>query len=229
MDEVKIVKQYLENLDEIEKKAIINGSERIKDEIIKNISKKIVEKSYDIKNCAQLNEKEIEKKISSSVDKIVKSYHDEIHSYIVIENQKINESMKNNGQELTVNTDKLKEDLSSAVKYKNIKSDPDILKEMVTRVNSHIAFKNKNNNMYYITKDQIESFVRQELTTKTTILETELTSLYDLVLKQLNNERLNLLENIAKQKNQQNIQNVVSGSLEAILDEPYEDENVKRF
>ncbi len=229
MDEVKIVKQYLENLDEIEKKAIINGSERIKDEIIKNISKKIVEKSYDIKNCAQLNEKEIEEKISSSVDKIVKSYHDEIHSYIVIENQKINESMKNNGQELTVNTDKLKEDLSSAVKYKNIKSDPDILKEMVTRVNSHIAFKNKNNNMYYITKDQIESFVRQELTTKTTILETELTSLYDLVLKQLNNERLNLLENIAKQKNQQNIQNVVSGSLEAILDEPYEDENVKRF
>ena len=83
--------------------------------------------------------------------------------------------------------------------------------------------------MYYITKDQIESFVRQELTTKTTILETELTSLYDLVLKQLNNERLNLLENIAKQKNQQNIQNVVSGSLEAILDEPYEDENIKRF
>lgn len=229
MDEVKIVKQYLENLDEIEKKAIINGSERIKDEIIKNISKKIVEKSYDIKNCAQLNEKEIEEKISSSVDKIVKSYHDEIHSYIVIENQKINESMKNNGQELTVNTDKLKEDLSSPVKYKNIKSNPDILKEMVTRVNSHIAFKNKNNNMYYITKDQIESFVRQELTTKTTILETELTSLYDLVLKQLNNERLNLLENIAKQKNQQNIQNVVSGSLEAILDEPYEDENVKRF
>ncbi len=229
MDEGKIVKQYLENLDEIEKKAIINGSERIKDEIIKNIAKKIVEKSYDIKNCAQLNEKEIEEKISSSVDKIVKSYHDEIHSYIVIENQKINESMKNNGQELTVNTDKLKEDLSSPVKYKNIKSNPDILKEMVTRVNSHIAFKNKNNNMYYITKDQIESFVRQELTTKTTILETELTSLYDLVLKQLNNERLNLLENIAKQKNQQNIQNVVSGSLEAILDEPYEDENVKRF
>ena len=137
--------------------------------------------------------------------------------------------MKNNGQELTVNTDKLKEDLSSSVKYKNIKSDPDILKEMVTRVNSHIAFKNKNNNMYYITKDQIESFVRQELTTKTTILETELTSLYDLVLKQLNNERLNLLENIAKQKNQQHIQNVVSGSLEAILDEPYKDENVKRF
>lgn len=211
------------------KKAIINGSERIKDEIIKNISKKIVEKSYDIKNCARLNEKEIEEKISSSVDKILKSYHDEIHSYIVIENQKINESMKNNGQELTVNTDKLKEDLSSSVKYKNIKSDPDILKEMVTRVNSHIAFKNKNNNMYYITKDQIESFVRQELTTKTTILETELTSLYDLVLKQLNNERLNLLENIAKQKNQQNIQNVVSGSLEAILDEPYKDENVKRF
>lgn len=229
MDEGKIVKQYLENLDEIEKKAIINGSERIKDEIIKNIAKKIVEKSYDIKNCAQLNEKEIEEKISSSVDKIVKSYHDEIHSYIVIENQKINESMKNNGQELTVNTDKLKEDLSSPVKYKNIKSNPDILKEMVTRVNSHIAFKNKNNNMYYITKDQIESFVRQELTTKTTILETELTSLYDLVLKQLNNERLNLLENIAKQKNQQNIQNVVSGSLEAILDEPYEDENIKRF
>ena len=229
MDEVKIVKQYLENLDEIEKKAIINGSERIKDEIIKNISKKIVEKSYDIKNCAKLNEKEIEEKISSSVDKILKSYHDEIHSYIVIENQKINESMKNNGQELTVNTDKLKEDLSSPVKYKNIKSNPDILKEMVTRVNSHIAFKNKNNNMYYITKDQIESFVRQELTTKTTILETELTSLYDLVLKQLNNERLNLLENIAKQKNQQNIQNVVPGSLEAILDEPYEDENVKRF
>lgn len=229
MDEGKIVKQYLENLDEIEKKAIINGSERIKDEIIKNIAKKIVEKSYDIKNCAQLNEKEIEEKISSSVDKIVKSYHDEIHSYIVIENQKINESMKNNGQELTVNTDKLKEDLSSPVKYKNIKSNPDILKEMVTRVNSHIAFKNKNNNMYYITKDQIESFVRQELTTKTTILETELTSLYDLVLRQLNNERLNLLENIAKQKNQQNIQNVVSGSLEAILDEPYEDENIKRF
>lgn len=229
MDEGKIVKQYLENLDEIEKKAIINGSERIKDEIIKNIAKKVVEKSYDIKNCAQLNEKEIEEKISSSVDKIVKSYHDEIHSYIVIENQKINESMKNNGQELTVNTDKLKEDLSSPVKYKNIKSNPDILKEMVTRVNSHIAFKNKNNNMYYITKDQIESFVRQELTTKTTILETELTSLYDLVLKQLNNERLNLLENIAKQKNQQNIQNVVSGSLEAILDEPYEDENIKRF
>ena len=39
MDEGKIVKQYLENLDEIEKKAIINGSERIKDEIIKNINK----------------------------------------------------------------------------------------------------------------------------------------------------------------------------------------------
>lgn len=235
-NDLYVIQEYLNRLTQIEREGLINGSEEIKETISKKMAYNICDKVYEARNCTVPNEKDIQEKITNLMEEIIDEYYKEVHSYVSIEDRKITSSTSNmENNNMKVDKEQLKEGLSKPVQYFEIKENQEIINKMITRISSHISFRNQNNPEYYRKRDEIENYIRQEVTKKMPIFKEEMEQIYNFVLKKLNDERLNLLEYITnletKGKINDNLSSNQLGSLEPIFDvsEEYESENAKRF
>lgn len=235
-NDTNIIQEYLNKLNEIERDGLIKGSEELKTKISKNMAYNICDKVYEVKNCAVPNEKDIQEKIINLMEEIIDEYYKEVHSYVSIENGKITSSISNmENNNVEVDEEMLKEGLSKPLQYFEIKENEEIINKMITRINSHIAFRNQNNPEYYNKKNEIENYVRQEITKKMPIFKEEMDQIYDVTLKKLNDEKFDMLEYITnfETKGKKNITLASSQfeGLEPVFDVPeeYESENAKRF
>lgn len=235
-NDVNVIQEYLNKLTKIEREGLIKGSEEIKETISKKMAYNICDKVYEARNCVIPNEKDIQEKITNLMEEIIDEYYKEVHSYVLIEDRKITSSTSNIGNNnVEVDEELLKEGLSKPVQYFEIKENQEIINNMITRINTHISFRNQNNPEYYKKRDEIENYVRQEVTKKMPIFKEEMEQIYDFILKQFNNARLNMLEYITNIETKGKINNNLSsnqlGSLEPVFDasEEYESGNAKRF
>ena len=145
-NDTNIIQEYLNKLNEIERDGLIKGSEELKTKISKNMAYNICDKVYEVKNCAVPNEKDIQEKIINLMEEIIDEYYKEVHSYVSIENGKITTSISNmENNNVEVDEEMLKEGLSKPLQYFEIKENEEIINKMITRINSHIAFRNQNN------------------------------------------------------------------------------------
>lgn len=195
--EEKIIDDYIKDNHQI-KQYFINGSNEIKNEISKNMAYRICDKVYETRSSVVPNEKDIQEKITILMDEIINDYYREIDGYVRMQDNTISDLTDNIGNDkLEVNHIVLLDFLSKQVNYIEIEQDMEIINRITDRVLTHISFRNQNNPDYYKIKQDIEFYVREEVSNKMDLFKEEIDNIYENILSQLNDKRIDMFDTVS--------------------------------
>lgn len=186
--------EYLYNISKTNKQ-FYEDFNQIKEKYSKKIAYEIVDKMHELGTFTIPNDMDIKEKIDRKIEPMVDEYDSELMNYLRLNSDIINNSVSEEDKHLYVMFpelgDKLLENKLEEREEDDIANS--ILRSIVDTVLTHIAFRNQNNPNYPKNLYQLEGYVREVVNKHMSRFNKDITELYNMTVKILNDQSGNLI------------------------------------